>query len=150
MQSRQNAIMQLAHLISQMTIQRWRNVLKKNPLTIQHNSQGSPGTEQFTSPLSSPSIHVATIVSLLTKKPWIDLAYRLPPHRRSLGCLHQRPLYPSFTVYSKRFHPLYLLSLQQRTLNRVLYTQIPILEIFFIFIFYTYVFFILSNVLYIF
>jgi hypothetical protein len=34
--------------------------------------------------------------------------------------------------------------------NNVLYTQISILETFFIFIFYTYVFVILSNVLYIF
>jgi hypothetical protein len=34
--------------------------------------------------------------------------------------------------------------------NNILYTQIPILKTFFIFIFYTYVFVILSNVLYIF
>jgi hypothetical protein len=33
------------------------------------------------------------------------------------------------------FHPLYLLALQQRLLNHILYTQIPILEIFFIFLF---------------
>jgi hypothetical protein len=36
-------------------------------------------------------------------------------------------------------HPLYLLALQQRLLNHILYTQIPILEIFLFFIFvYTY------------
>jgi hypothetical protein len=52
-----------------------------------------------------------------------------------LGCLQQRPLYPSFTVSSKRFYPLYLLPLQQRPLNHVLYTQISILGTFFIFIF---------------
>jgi hypothetical protein len=64
--------------------------------------------------------------------------------------LYIHPLYPSFTVSSKRFHPLYLLPLQQRPLNYVLYTQISILETFFIFIFCTYVFVMLSNVLYIF
>jgi hypothetical protein len=41
----------------------------------------------------------------------------------------------SFTVSSKRFHPLYLLPLQQHPLNHVIYTQISILEMFFIFIF---------------
>jgi hypothetical protein len=50
-------------------------------------------------------------------------------------------------VSSKRFYPLYLLSLQQRPLNHVLYTQISILEIFFIFC--TYVFVILLNILHI-
>jgi hypothetical protein len=49
--------------------------------------------------------------------------------------LYIHPLYPSFTVYYKRFHPLYLLPLQQRPLNHVLYTQIRILETFFIFYF---------------
>jgi hypothetical protein len=68
----------------------------------------------------------------------------------NLDCLQQCPLYPSFTVSSKRFYPLYLLPLPQRPLNHVLYTQISILETFFIFIFYIYVFVILSNVLYIF
>jgi hypothetical protein len=68
----------------------------------------------------------------------------------SSNVLYIHPLYPSFTVSSKRFHPLYLLPLQQRPLNHVLYTQISILETFFIFIFCTYVFVILLNVLYIF
>jgi hypothetical protein len=68
----------------------------------------------------------------------------------SSNVLYIHHLYPSFTISSKRFHPLYLLPLQQRPLNHVLYTQISILEIFFIFIFCTYVFIILSNVLYIF
>jgi hypothetical protein len=35
--------------------------------------------------------------------------------------LYIHPLYPSFTVFSKRFHLLYLLSLQQHPLNHVLY-----------------------------
>jgi hypothetical protein len=65
-----------------------------------------------------------------------------------LQCPLFYPLYPFFTVSSKRFHPLYLLTLQQCSLNHVLYTQIPILETFLIFNFYTYVFVILSNVLY--
>jgi hypothetical protein len=39
----------------------------------------------------------------------------------SSNVLYIHPLYPSFTVYSKRFHLLYLLSLQQRPLNHVLY-----------------------------
>jgi hypothetical protein len=57
----------------------------------------------------------------------------------SSNVLYIHPLYPSFTVSSKRFHPLYLIPLQQRPLNLVLYTQINIFETFFIFIFYTYV-----------
>jgi hypothetical protein len=68
----------------------------------------------------------------------------------SSNVLYIHPLYLSFTVSSKRFHPLYLISLQQRSLNHVLYTQIPILKTFFNFIFCTYVFIILSNILYIF
>jgi hypothetical protein len=68
----------------------------------------------------------------------------------SSNVLYIHPLYPYFTVSSKRFQPLYLIPLQQRPLNHVLYTQISILETFFIFVFYTYVFVILSNVLYIF
>jgi hypothetical protein len=68
----------------------------------------------------------------------------------SNNVLYIHPLYLSFTVSSKRFQHLYLISLQQRPLNHVLYTQILILKIFFNFIFYTYVFIILSNVLYIF
>jgi hypothetical protein len=48
----------------------------------------------------------------------------------SSNILYIHPLYPSFTVSSKRFHPLYLLPLQQRPLNHVPYTQIPILETF--------------------
>jgi multidrug efflux pump subunit AcrA (membrane-fusion protein) len=39
----------------------------------------------------------------------------------SSNVLYMHPLYPSFTVSSKRFHLLYLLSLQQRPLNHVLY-----------------------------
>jgi hypothetical protein len=58
----------------------------------------------------------------------------------SSNVLYIHPLYLSFTVSSKRFHPLYLISLQQRPLNHVLYTQIPILKTFLNFIFYTYVF----------
>jgi hypothetical protein len=53
----------------------------------------------------------------------------------SSNVLYIHPLYSSFTVFSKIFYPLYLLSLQQRPLNHVLYTQIPILEIFFILFF---------------
>jgi hypothetical protein len=68
----------------------------------------------------------------------------------SSNILYIHPLYPLFTVFFKRFHALYILSLQQHTLNHVLYTQIPILETFFIFYFFTYVFVTLSNVLYIF
>jgi hypothetical protein len=48
----------------------------------------------------------------------------------SSNILYIHPLYPSFTVYSKRFHPLYIIPLQQRPLNHVLYTQIHILETF--------------------
>jgi hypothetical protein len=59
--------------------------------------------------------------------------------------LYIHPLYMSFTVSSKRFHPLYLISLQQRPLNHVLYTQIIILKTFFNFIFCTYVFIILEQ-----
>jgi hypothetical protein len=66
----------------------------------------------------------------------------------SSNVLYIYPLYPSFTVSFKKFHSLYLLPLQQRPLNHVLYTQISILETFFIF--YIYVFVILSNILYIF
>jgi hypothetical protein len=68
----------------------------------------------------------------------------------SNNVLYIHPLYLSFTVSSKKIHPLYLISLQQRPLNHVLYTQIPILKTFFNFIFCIYVFIILSNVLYIF
>jgi hypothetical protein len=39
----------------------------------------------------------------------------------SSNVLYIHPLYPSFTVFSKRFHLLYLLSLQQCPLNHVLY-----------------------------
>jgi hypothetical protein len=39
----------------------------------------------------------------------------------SSNVLYIHPLYPSFTVFSKRFHLLYLLSLQQHPLNHVLY-----------------------------
>jgi hypothetical protein len=53
----------------------------------------------------------------------------------SSNVLYIHPLYLSFTVFSKRFHPLYLISLQQHSLNHVLYTQIPILKIFLNFIF---------------
>jgi hypothetical protein len=64
---------------------------------------------------------------------------RCVTHKWILGCLQQvlyiRPLYPSFIVLSKRLHHLYLLSLEQRSLNHVLYTQITILETFFIFYF---------------
>jgi hypothetical protein len=69
---------------------------------------------------------------------------------RTSNVLYIYPLYSSFKVSFKRFYPLYLIPLQQRPLNHVLYTQISILETFFIFIFYTYVFVILLNVLYIF
>jgi hypothetical protein len=48
----------------------------------------------------------------------------------SNNVLYIHPLYLSFTVSFKIFHPLYLLPLQQQSLNHVLYTQIPILEIF--------------------
>jgi hypothetical protein len=50
------------------------------------------------------------------------------------------PLHPSFTEFSTRFSHLYLISLQQRSLNLVLYTLNPILEMYFILNFCTYVF----------
>jgi hypothetical protein len=53
----------------------------------------------------------------------------------SSNVLYIHPLYPPFTVFSKRFHPLYLFPLQQHPLNHILYTQISILETFFIFYF---------------
>jgi hypothetical protein len=62
------------------------------------------------------------------------------PRYRLLVCLQQHPLYPLFTIFSKKFHHLYPFSLQQYSLNHVLYTQIPILKIYFVFIFCTYVF----------
>jgi hypothetical protein len=68
----------------------------------------------------------------------------------SSNVLYIHPLYLSFTVSSKRLHPLYLIPLQQRPLNHILYTQIPILETFLFLFFWTYIFVILSNVLYIF
>jgi hypothetical protein len=46
------------------------------------------------------------------------------------------PLHPSFTEFSTRFSPLYLISLQQRSLNLVLYTLNPILETYFVPILY--------------
>jgi hypothetical protein len=52
-----------------------------------------------------------------------------------LDCLQQCPLYLFSISASKIFHPLYLLALQQRPLNHILYTEIPILETFFIFYF---------------
>jgi hypothetical protein len=54
---------------------------------------------------------------------------------RSHSSSSQHPLYQSFTVFSKRFYPLYLLLIQQRPLNHVLYMQIFILKIFLFFIF---------------
>jgi hypothetical protein len=42
-----------------------------------------------------------------------------------LGSARFQP-YPYFTVSSKRFHHLYIIPLQQRPLNHVLYTQIYI------------------------
>jgi hypothetical protein len=50
------------------------------------------------------------------------------------------PLHPSFTEFSTRFSPLYLISLQQRSLNLVLYTLNPILETYFVPNFCAYVF----------
>jgi hypothetical protein len=67
----------------------------------------------------------------------------LPEYHRvkaiSSNVLYIHPLYLSFTVSSKRSRPLYLLPLQQHPLNHVLYTQIHILETFFIFIFCAYI-----------
>jgi hypothetical protein len=91
-----------------------------------------------------------TVYSLLLETALHPQTEVLMPKAVSSNVLYIHPLYPSFTVFSKRFHPLYLLPLQQYPLNYVLYTQIPILETFFIFIFYTYVFVILSNILCIF
>jgi hypothetical protein len=58
--------------------------------------------------------------------------------------LYIRPLYPSlypsFTNFSIRFSPLYLISLQQCSLNLVLYTLNPILETYFVSNFCMYVF----------
>jgi hypothetical protein len=50
------------------------------------------------------------------------------------------PLHPSFTEFSTRFSPLYLISLQQRSLNLILYTLNPILETYFVPNFCKYVF----------
>jgi hypothetical protein len=58
------------------------------------------------------------------------------PKAVSSNVLYIHPLYLSFTVFSKRFHLLYLISLQQRPLNHVLYTQIPILKTFFLILFF--------------
>jgi hypothetical protein len=49
-------------------------------------------------------------------------------------------MYPSFTHFSTKFFPLYLISLQQHSLNLVLYILNPILETYFVPNFYTYVF----------
>jgi hypothetical protein len=68
----------------------------------------------------------------------------------SNNILYIHPLYMSFTVFFKRLHSLYLLPLQQHPLNHVFYTQISILETFLFLNFCTYIFVILSNVLYIF
>jgi hypothetical protein len=57
------------------------------------------------------------------------------PKAVSSNVLYIHPLYLSFIVFSKRFHPLYLFPLQQRPLNYVIYTQILILEIFFYFLY---------------
>jgi hypothetical protein len=81
---------------------------------------------------------------------WFGIAILKTWIVRTSNVLYIYPLYSSFKVSFKRFYPLYLIPLQQRPLNHVLYTQISILETFFIFIFYTYVFVILLNVLYIF
>jgi hypothetical protein len=62
----------------------------------------------------------------------------------SSNVLYIHPLYLSFTVSSKRFHHLYLLPLQQRSLNYVLYTQIPILETF-LFLFFVHTYFSYSQ-----
>jgi hypothetical protein len=66
---------------------------------------------------------------LLTKQSLKDVSNNI---------LYIHHLYPFFTISSKRLHPLYRIPLQQRPLNHVLYTQIPILETFFIFL-HTYV-----------
>jgi hypothetical protein len=39
----------------------------------------------------------------------------------SINVLYIHPLYPFFTVFSKKFYLIYLLSIQQRPLNHVLY-----------------------------
>jgi hypothetical protein len=57
------------------------------------------------------------------------------PKAVTSNVLYIHPLYLSFTVFSKRLHHLYLLYLQQRPLNHVIYTQISILETFFILFF---------------
>jgi hypothetical protein len=50
------------------------------------------------------------------------LELQFAPSGGTLLCfVRLSPLYLSFTVFSKRFHLLYLLSLQQHTLNHVLY-----------------------------
>jgi hypothetical protein len=54
------------------------------------------------------------------------------PKAVSSNVLYIHPLYPSFTVSSKRFHPLYLLSLQQRPL----YSNIYIRDIFYFYFLY--------------
>jgi hypothetical protein len=64
-----------------------------------------------------------------------SLKYHAGSKAVSSNVLYIHPLYLSFAVSSKRFHPLYLISLQQRPLNHVLYTQIPILKTFLNFIF---------------
>jgi hypothetical protein len=92
----------------------------------------------------------AYISKLTTRIQIKKMKQQLSTKAVSSNVLYIHPLYMSFTVFSKRFHHLYLISLQQGPLNHVLYTQIPILETFLILFFCTYVFVVLSNVLYIF
>jgi hypothetical protein len=86
-----------------------------------------------------------TDLPLDLNRSWLTSLSRSLPILKAISSnvLYIHPLYPSFTVISKRFHPLYLISLQQRLLNHVLYTQIPILEKFFIYI-YIYIYMYLS------
>jgi hypothetical protein len=68
------------------------------------------------------------------------------PARKAVSNHGSRCLYPSFTEFSTRFSSLYLISLQQRSINLVLYTLNPILETYFVPNFCTYVF-IISQIL---
>jgi hypothetical protein len=94
--------------------------------------------------LTTSYLYIVLIVQIRENQNAAGLPEENPVYRAD------SPLYPSFIITSKRLNPLYLLSLKQRPLNHVLYTQISILESFFIFIFCTYIFVILSNILYMF
>jgi hypothetical protein len=84
---------------------------------------------------------VLTLQQQLLHRPRVSRA-RLPAAVRLSPAISFKsyPLHPSFTEFSTRFSPLYLISLQQYSLNLVLYTLNAILETYFVPNFCTYVF----------